>query len=126
MPYKRVEDLKAAQREYQKRRNAEANPPALFPPDIPLPKQIRSIHDILDVVEAHIREVDAAQMPPATRARAVEGLLRICLRALEISDINVRLVRIEELLRTRGIAVPVSPHALLPSPDEKGPDEEVV
>lgn len=108
MPHKDIEANRRYQREYQQKRNEEASPRMEFPAELKSQRPIKNVADVLARVDVYLTLLEGGVMPIATRARTAKELLSVAIKALEVADLGGRIKRIEELLRQRGVSLPVT------------------
>jgi hypothetical protein len=57
--------------------------------------------EVVQVLATRLRELDAAQLPTAEKARLTATLSDAFLRALSVDDLNKRMEALEAVLRSR-------------------------
>ena len=94
MPYKDPEKVKEYQRNYQRqKRSAEVKQPEKKPLTA---EEIATAAGLRDLLADVIAEVRAADLDTIIKARCIGYLAGVTLKAIEIGDLEARLIALEE------------------------------
>ena len=100
MPYADPEKAREYQRNYQRqRRNGSTDSTAV---DLPTAVRIKTAEDVLTLLEDTINSVRGTEADALVKARCVGSLAGVTLKAIEITNVEARLVDVEEMLRQGG------------------------
>ena len=92
MPYKNPEDKKTYQREYMRTYKEGAKAPGKTLD----PAAMRTAKGLLEMLSDTIAEIRATEADPFVRARCIGYLCAIALRAVEVADLEQRIIALEE------------------------------
>ena len=94
VPIRDPEKQRRANTGIQRRKRSGCGKKTSYVPVEPIP--LRTAGDVRAVIEEQVNLVRASDGDVIVRARAVARLLDVCLRAIEVSDIEARLAALEE------------------------------
>jgi len=100
MPYSDPEKAREYNRNYQRqRRNGSTDSTVV---DLPTAVRIKTAEDVLTLLGTTINEVRGTEADALAKARCIGYLAGVTLKAIEITNVEARLVDVEEMLRQGG------------------------